>query len=156
LWVKSVYLDFGIRRIKKADARGLEGPEREAYLQKAGGTSVSGAILGTAIMASVVALPFLALMRRDLPACDDPSVRELATELSARLATQAGPLGAVLAVDEFKELRASDPETTRRCQMTARANGKTARVVFSIMWEDEDKSQVGIVMSGLKIQALFE
>ncbi len=177
LVAKSFYIDFGLNKLKKADARGLEGPEREAYLKKAGGVSIPGAILGSAIMASAIALVILVPEEgelptgeaelatgkaepppgeAELPACDDRTIRELAAELSARIATEAGPPGAALSVDEFKELRASDPETTRRCQMTARASGKTARVVFSILWEDEDRGQVRIVMGRLKIQSLFE
>ncbi len=177
LVAKSFYLDIGLGKLKKADANGREGPEREAYLKKAGGVSIPGAVLGSAIMASAIALAVPApeivepprgearqppdeadppMGEAELPGCDDPTIRTLAAELSARIATEAGLPGHILSVDAFKELRASDPETTRRCQMTAGAHGKSARVVFTILWEDEGRGEVQILMGRLKIQSLFE
>ena len=157
LAVKSLYLAVGLKSIEKADERGHEGAEREAYLEKAGGTSVPGAVMGSAgLVAGVLALVYVALQPAELPGCDDPAVRALAADLSAQIATEAGLPDHTMSVHEFKELRASDPDTTRRCQMTARAGERSARVVFTILWEDEDTGEFRMLMGRLKIKSLFE
>jgi hypothetical protein len=53
---KSVYVHLAMRRLKKADALGLVGKEREAYLRRAGGVSVTAGVLAGLLFAVFVTL----------------------------------------------------------------------------------------------------
>lgn len=53
---KSLYVHLAMRRLTKADALGLVGEEREAYLRRAGGVSVTAGVLAGLLFAVFVTL----------------------------------------------------------------------------------------------------
>ena len=63
---KSLYVHHARRRIRRADARGLTGPARDAYLQRAGGASPAAAIFGTLFTLSAIVLMVVSVVLGDL------------------------------------------------------------------------------------------
>jgi hypothetical protein len=55
---KSIYVQAGLSRIRKADTLGLQGAEREDYLRRAGGVSLTAGILAGILYVLFVAAAF--------------------------------------------------------------------------------------------------
>ncbi len=53
---KGLYLQHALRRLRRADTRGLTGAQRDDYLQRAGGVSMAAATYGTLFVLSIIAL----------------------------------------------------------------------------------------------------
>ncbi len=60
IFAKQIYVDHALRCFRKIKERNLSSTERDAYLERAGGVSIPGAVLGSIILISLQVLSILA------------------------------------------------------------------------------------------------
>jgi hypothetical protein len=141
----NIYIQRGLRYIDKADARGLTGAARAAYLRRAGGISVVGLLLGLGATIAAVALPALPALSPPepvaLPKCDDSEVVKLAAELIARTPSGAGHDAQSWRLADFADRTKSDAVGERECAATARAGATILSVRYVITWYDRERGR---------------
>lgn len=59
IFAKRIYINHALQRIRKADERNLTLTERDAYLERAGGVSIPGAVFGCIVLFSMIVLPHI-------------------------------------------------------------------------------------------------
>jgi hypothetical protein len=133
---KRLYVEHALKRIRKILERKLPPKERDELIGKAGGMSIPGAVLGTAIIVAGVVSLFVTLGSGGLPACNARETRELAMQVLEDLAVERGLSTQGLRIEQIEKLPV-DLDFLRLCRATAYVAGKSVPVSYKLTWQDE-------------------
>lgn len=132
----SIYVHIALRRIKKLKALNLPPAERDERIRNAGGTSPAGAVFGTLIVASMIALAFLDQTSAKLPGCDDPQVQGLARNVLTDALSHNSVDSEALKLSDFRTVDSAEDGSQNLCSFSAELEADSSTMYLSVTWRN--------------------
>jgi hypothetical protein len=139
-----LYVQIALRRIKKLKALNLSPAERDERIRKAGGTSPAGAVFGTLILASMIALLFVDLASAQLPECASGDVRDLARSALTDSLSKNGVDAEGLSLSDFNAVESAEDGSRHLSSFSAELAVENTPLYLSVTWEDRSSGEFQI------------
>ena len=144
----SLYVQTAERRIAKLKSLNLPPAELVERVRKAGGTSPAGAVFGTLVVASMIALPFLVQNLMALPGCNDQGVRQLASEITTDVLSEQGTNTTGLSLSNFAEVEDGEGDTRRLCSFTLSLGEEKTTMYLAVTWRNVETGEFEVTIAG--------
>lgn len=165
-----IYLQHAEKKIEKLKKLNLSSKELKYKVEKAGGTSVVGAIFGTLILVSTVMLPIVehssATNRAEnkapisnaesvaLPRCNNAEVQEAAKDLLTGILSKSGIDESEVKVYDFKQVDYQSKSAMNVCSYVAEIESEPKTFYYYIKWIDHERGLLN-VRAGRKAKNIF-